>query len=109
MASDPGLADLLREDLAQAGPVAEPRMFGTLCFMIHGNIVCGAMDDGGLFRVGRAAEDAARALPGVRPMAPKGRPMAGFVTAGRETMADDDLCGRLLGLALAFAATLPPK
>ncbi|ROU04015.1 hypothetical protein [Histidinibacterium lentulum] len=59
MAFDPGLAALLRRKLADAGPVAERRMFGALSSMLDGNMASGALDDagisGGTGRRGRGA------------------------------------------------------
>lgn len=84
-------------------------MFGGLCFMVEGNMLCGTWRDRGMYRVGKANESAALALPHVRPMAIGGRPMPGIVEADRPAIADAGLRDRLLGLALGFVATLPPK
>ena len=48
---------------ALAGEASRARMFGALCFMLGGNMLCGALSDGGFFRVGKA-QAAALALPG---------------------------------------------
>lgn len=112
MAFDEGLAQLLRDDLAHR-PFAEKRMFGGLCFMLDGNMLCGvtgeAKGGGGMFRVGPERMAEALAVPGARPMDFTGRPMKGFVECAPETLADDAARARLLDIALDFAATLPPK
>ncbi|WP_322865913.1 TfoX/Sxy family protein [Aquicoccus sp. G2-2] len=108
MAYDEGTAALLRDELAEY-VLGERKMFGALCFMLRGHMLCCAQASGALFRVGAANLDAACALPGVAQMQMKARRMAGFVTASDAAFADDDIRGHLLELALAFNATLEPK
>ena len=60
MAYDDGLAELLREDLADiATRIEEKRMFGGLCFMLDGHMLCGVHKGGGMFRVGKDNEEEA--------------------------------------------------
>ena len=109
MAYDAGHAELMRGDLADLTGLDEKRMFGGIAFLRHGHMICGVHKDGAMYRVGKAAEAEALALPGARPMAFTGRPMAGFVELGDDGLADDDTRARLSALALAYVATLPPK
>jgi TfoX/Sxy family transcriptional regulator of competence genes len=109
MAVDEGLAELLREALSAEDGVVEKRMFGGLCFMLRGNMVCGTYRDRGMFRVGKEQEALALALPGAKRMEMGARTMPGMVEALPEAMADDAVRGRLLALAVAFAGALPPK
>ncbi|WP_334194413.1 TfoX/Sxy family protein [Pararhodobacter sp.] len=109
MAYDEGMAQLLRESLAEAPDYSERRMFGGLCFMLAGNMVCGVHRRGGMFRVGAAQVEAALAVPGTRPMDFTGRPMTGFVEIGYDELGDDDTRAALLAMARSHVATLPPK
>lgn len=109
MAYDESLAAILREALAGHGKLTERKMFGGLCLMLDGNMACGLYRDGGMYRVGKANAAAALALPHVRAMTMGGRPMPGFVHADPEAFADPTLRARLIGLALDFVASLPPK
>jgi len=110
MAYDEGLAETLRAALDDLpGAVSERRMFGGLCFLLNGNMLCGVMRDGALFRVGKANQAAALDVPFTREMAFTGRPMGGIVECEVETVVDDALRDRLLALALDFVAGLPPK
>ena len=108
MPYDEGLAQLLRDDLADR-EITEKKMFGGLCIMLHGNMLCGVHKGGGMFRVGKPNMAAALAVPGAGPMTFTGRPMGGMAECTLEALADDDTRGRLLALALSFSATLPPK
>ena len=108
MAYDEGHLQLLRDDLAGLEP-EEKRMFGGVCLMARGNMLCGVHKSGALFRVGKPGMAAALALPGVGHMEMTGRRMGGFVDAGADALEDDATRAALLRLTLAFHATLPPK
>ena len=110
MAYDEGIAEQLREALAEVPGIGETRMFGGLCFLLRGNMLCGASGwSDTMFRVGKAAEAEALALPGTRIMEMGGRRMGGFIRADETALADDDTFARLIALALAFVSALPPK
>ena len=83
MAFDEGLAEILRGDLAGQERVEEKRMFGGLCFMLEGHMLCGVHKDGGMFRVGKERQASALAIDGVTEMAFTGRKMGGLVDVGR--------------------------
>ena len=109
MAYDEGLVQLLRDDLATAGPLEEKRMFGGLCFMLDGHMLCGVSAQGAMFRVGKEREAEALSLEGVTEMAFTGRRMGGFVDADAGAMADDTRRARLLALARENVRSLPPR
>lgn len=109
MAYDEGLADILRDALVDVPGVSEKRMFGGLCFMLHGNMLCGVHKGGGMFRVGKTRYDDALGLDGVSPMAFTSKTMAGFVDVSDETLADDERRGALMRMAMQFVGALPPK
>jgi len=109
MAYDEGMAELLREALAEEPTLTERKMFGGLCFMVNGNMLCGVHKGGGMFRVGPDHFEAALAVDGTRPMDFTGRPMKGFVEIGYEDLGDDTARAALLVLARGFVASLPPK
>ncbi len=103
------LAETMRADLGMMPGLHEQRMFGGVCFMLHGNMVGGVGPMGGLYRVGKGAMGEALALDGVAQMEMGGRKMGGFVRLELAAMDDSALRVRLLEMALAFVATLPPK
>ncbi|KAJ56725.1 hypothetical protein ACMU_07240 [Actibacterium mucosum KCTC 23349] len=109
MAYDEGLAEILRDALSDTPGISEKRMFGGLCFLLNGNMVCGVHKGGGMFRVGKEQEAAALAIPGAAPLSFTGRKMGGMVEVTDDGMGNDDTRGALLTLALGFAKTLPPK
>jgi hypothetical protein len=108
MPRDPGLEELIRGDLPPEA-FTEKSMFGGWAWLLNGNLVCGAREDGMLARLGKGNDDWALALPGIAQMISRGRTMSGWVRAGAEAYGDDALRGRLLRAAVEFVRSLPGK
>ena len=109
MAYDEGLAQILRDDLATLAGVTEKKMFGGLCFLLNGNMLCGVHRGGGMFRVGKDHEAKALAIDGAGPMQFTGRKMGGMVDVSDDVFEDDTRRRQLLDLALDFVGSLPAK
>jgi len=109
MAYDPDQYESMTAALGLMDGLSEQKMFGGLCFLLHGNMLCGVMKAGGMFRVGKDNEAAALELPGVVPLAFTGRKMGGLVEIEAPVFDDDETMGRLVELALDFVGKLPPK
>ena len=109
MAFDNGLAEIMRADLADMSGVVEKKMFGGLCFMMNGNMLCGVHTGGGMYRVGKANQATALAIPGVSPMAFTGRPMGGMIDVSEDVLANDTRRAQCLALALEFVGPMPAK
>ena len=87
----------------------EKRMFGGLCFMLDGHMLCGVHKGGGMFRVGKERHADALKIEGTSPMAFTGRPMGGLVDVTDEALEDDERRGQLIALALKNVRSLPPR
>ena len=109
MAHDEGLAELMREDLSDHPGLTERKMFGGLCFLLHGNMACLAASDHAMYRVGKQHEPEALEIEGVTPMLRTKRSMPGFVEVAPETVADDALRARLRDMVLAYVGAMPAK
>jgi len=109
VARDPGLEELLREELGERPGLSGKSMFGGWAFLLNGNLLCGARSDGMLIRLGKGNDGWALALPGVIQMLSGERPMHGWVRANAEVYGDDALRRRLLDAALAYVESLPGK
>jgi hypothetical protein len=109
MARDEGLEELIEAELDNVGGLSQKAMFGGLCWMLHGNLLCAARDDGLLVRLGKGHEGWAIATDDIVPMISGKRPMSGWVRAGPDAYGDDALRRRLLDAALTFVRTLPAK
>lgn len=109
MSFDPGLAQRVRDVLADRKGVTERRMFGGLAFLIDGRMFVGIRDDTLMARVGAERHQDALALPFVRKMDFTGRPMTGYVYIDPLGLADDRALEAWVSWCVGYAAALPRK
>ncbi len=109
MARDRDLEDIIRADLGYRAGLSEKTMFGGLAWLLDGNLLCGARDEGMLVRLGKGNDSWALAIDGVAAMIMNGRRMEGWVRASPAVCTEEDTRKRLISGALAFVDTLPPK
>ncbi len=109
MAYDEGHLEIMRELLMDTAGITEKKMFGGICFMQNGNMLCGVHKNGGMFRVGKNNEAAALAVNGVDPLSFTGRKMGGMVDISDETLADEGAMQQLLTLSNSFVGKMPAK
>lgn len=109
MSRDAGLEELIRQELGERSGLSEKPMFGGLAFLLDGNLLCGARNDGMLVRLGKGNDGWALELDGIELMVMGDRRMNGWVRAGAQAFGDDALRKRLLDAALAYVLSLPPK
>lgn len=92
MVCDEGLAHRIRELLEEEPDFAEKKMFGGICFLLSGNMVCGIIGDDLIVRVGAAKYAEMLKLPHAGKFDITGRPMKGWIkvlSGGLDS--DDDL------------------
>lgn len=109
MAYDEGLAERLREILADEPNLEEKRMFGGLSFLLNGNLSVGVIADELIVRVGPDAHAEALDQPGVRAFDFTGRSMVGWVVVAPESIEDDVALQSWVESGMRFARSLPPK
>ena len=109
MAHDETLAQRVREVLATREGISERNMFGGVCFMHWGNMVCGVEKSRLMFRVGPEAYEDALTHEYTTPMDFTGRPMRGFVFVAPAGFATDVSLMQWIDRALNFTGTLPRK
>lgn len=73
MPYDTALAEAMRGALQGRGGITEKKMFGGVCWMLHGNMLCGVEVGRYMFRVGAESESEALAKAGAAPMDITGR------------------------------------
>jgi TfoX N-terminal domain len=88
MAYDREIADRIRAALADADGVTEKPMFGTLVFMVDGQIAVAAGQDGLMVRLGEDAVPEALTQPHVRRPTMGKRTMKGWVLVAPEAELD---------------------
>ena len=109
MAYDEGLAQRIREALADADGLMERGMFGGIAFMLHGNMAVGISGDELMVRVGPEGYDEALAQPHARVFDMTGRVMRGWVVVAAEGIADDAALDGWVQQGAEFARSLPAK
>lgn len=109
MAYSRSLADRIRGAVAQRRGMTEKKMFGSVCFLLDGNICVGVWKDSLIARLGQAQGDAALAEPHVRKMDVTGKPMAGWILVEPDGVESDAQLNRWIDRAIEFARTLPKK
>jgi hypothetical protein len=108
MPHDPALAETMREALGNERDLREQRMFGGICWMLNGNMLCGVEVGRYMFRVGKDRMEEALARTGCDPVIFGGRRMGGFVWV--EALAcDEEQLGDWIGFAKEFVGNLPSK
>jgi TfoX/Sxy family transcriptional regulator of competence genes len=110
VAYDEGLADRIRDLLADEADLGEKKMFGGLAFLIHGNMAVAASGRGGvLVRVDPAQSDGLVARTKARHMEMRGRPMQGWLRVDPEHLRTKRQLARWVELGRTYARSLPEK
>lgn len=109
MAYDEGLAERMREALADRDDLQEKKMFGGLSFLLNRNLCCGVIGDEMIVRVGPDASDAALQKPHARVFDFTGKPMKGWVIVAQKGFEGDDDLRHWIEMGLGFAGSLLPK
>jgi len=79
MAYDEKLASRIREILSEFKGITEKKMFGGVCFLLNGKMVCGVLKDELIAKIGRENHERIAAQKHVRPFDFSGKPMMGMV------------------------------
>ena len=108
MAYDQMLAERVREELQADPGYSERKMFGGLCFMLHGNMCAGVVGNQLMLRLGEPAAEQALEHAHVSPMDFTGKPMKGMVYVDQAGLRGARLA-RWIEQAAAFARSLPAK
>jgi len=83
------------------------KMFGGLCYLLNGNMVCGVYKDFLILRLGEKNADKALKLPFVKSFDITGRPMKGWIMVEQDGFKDDEELEAWLNQAKKFVHTLP--
>ena len=109
MAYDKGLAQRVREILEDEPGFDEKNMFGGICFLLFGNMVCGIIKDDLIVRVGADRYAEMLKMPHARKFDLTGKPMKGWVVVLAAALDSDEELNDWVQRAVSFARTLPPK
>lgn len=108
MPYDAALAECMRAALQNEINLHEQRMFGGICWMLNGNMLCGVEVGRYMFRVGKEQQAKVLAWPGCEPVVFADRRMGGFVWVNAQACEDQRLA-RWIALAKGYIQNLPTK
>ena len=109
MSYDADLYDRISTLLKSAKDVEPKKMFGGICFMHRGNMLCGIDKSRLMVRVGPDQYDAVLKMKHAKVMDITGKPMKGFIFVSEDGYKTDKNLNEWLALGLNFTATLPLK
>jgi TfoX/Sxy family transcriptional regulator of competence genes len=109
MPYDKGLAQRVREILEEEPGFDEKKMFGGICFLLFGNMVCGIIRDDLIVRVGAANYNAALKMPHTKKFDLTGKALTGWVMVLSTVLDSDKVLNDWVQKAVKFVRTLPPK
>jgi len=79
MAYDEKLASRIREILSELKGITEKKMFGGVCFLLNGKMLCGVLKDELIAKIGRENHERVATQKHVRAFDFSGKPMMGMV------------------------------
>jgi TfoX N-terminal domain len=109
MAYDEALAERVRAEVAAEEGLTEKTMFGSLAFLLDGNLAVCVRGDELLVRVGPDGLDAALARGHARLFEMGGRPMKGWVMVAPPGVETAEGLRDWVARGVVFARSLPPK
>jgi hypothetical protein len=109
MAYDKGLAQRVREILEDEPGYDERLMFGGLCFILFGNMVCGIIAEDLIVRVGMDNYAEMLKMPHTKKFDLTGKALKGWVMVLSEALDSDEELNNWVQRAVSFVRTLPPK
>lgn len=110
MVYDEALANRVRGTLVTVPGASERRMFGGVCFMLSGRMLCGVAGRDLMVRVGPDAYAASLRRPHARPMDFTGRPLLGFVYVAPAGLRSVRALSAWISRAMEYVRRLPaPK
>jgi len=109
MPYDTGLAQRVREILEEEPGFDEKKMFGGICFLLFGNMVCGIIRDDLIVRVGPANYDSSLKMPHTKKFDLTGKALTGWVMVLSTALDADEELSDWVQKAVTFVRTLPTK
>ena len=109
MPYDEGLAQRVRELLEEEPGFDEKKMFGGICFLLFGNMVCGIINDDLIVRVGVDVYEEALKLAQTKKFDLTGRPMKGWVMVLSPGLESDENLSQWVQKDVTYVRSLPSK
>jgi TfoX/Sxy family transcriptional regulator of competence genes len=109
MGYDKELAEKIRTLLENQSGIDEKKMFGGICFLLHGNMACGVLNNDLIVRVGPERYGELLRFPHAKPFDITGRAMNGWIMVSAEGHKNKQELTYWVNQGLAFTSKLPAK
>jgi len=109
MAFSESLAARVRDMVTRQKGIAEKKMFGSLCFLLNGNLLVGVWKDSLIVRLGPEQADRALLKPHVKKFDVTGKPMKNWILVEPDGVENDEQLKNWLEAAEKFVGSLPKK
>lgn len=109
MAFSESLAQRIRAVLAGKKGMAEKKMFGGVCYLLHGNLLVGVWKDSLIARLGPEGAKQALTEDSVRPFDITGKAMKNWVLVEPDGIESDEELKEWIVRATEFVKGLPRK
>lgn len=109
MSYDSRLAERLANVIASRSDMKQKKMFGGIAWLLNGNVCVGIHKEWLVIRIGIDRAGLVLKEPHAKPMDITGKPMKGWIMVSPDGLESDADLKRFVGMAIAFAQTLPPK
>lgn len=109
MAYDEILAQRVYQLLKRRAGFSQRKMFGGICFMLHGNMCCGITQHELMLRLGEKNALKALETPYTREMDFTGKPLKSMIYVEQPGFEDDESLRYWVNQAVKFVQSLPPK
>ncbi len=109
MANDTALSQRIRPILSGRKGVSERKMFGSVCFMINGNMCAGTWKGSLIVRFDKNRQDEMLAKPHAKPADMNGRVMNGWALVEPAGIESENDLRAWVDRAAKFAKSLPFK
>jgi len=103
------LARRIHKHMNQIKGFKERKMFGGICFLVHGNMACGIIGEDLIVRVGKAAYEKELVSAHARKFDITGKVMTGWVMVSPEGHRSEEQLKAWLQKGIDFVRALPPK
>jgi TfoX/Sxy family transcriptional regulator of competence genes len=103
------LVDRVRHALQGHRGITEKKMFGSIIFLLNGNMLVGIWQSSLIVRLGPERATTALKQPHVREFDVTGRPMKGWVMVEPDGLESDQRLGEWIEMAMRFVEGLPEK
>ena len=109
MAYNQELAQRIIDVLGPLSGLEAKKMFGGMCYLLNGNMLCGVVDERMIVRLGKERQAEGMTRPYTRPFDYTGKAMSGWLMVEPDGWQSEEDLADWVQTCLDYVRTLPPK